>query len=265
MTNKSFSSLFRSFAGALSVATLLLLNCSLSHAQKFSLPVGGYTDGVRVLLLGNSFTYFHDCDSMLVQIGRSQGVKVCIGEYLKGGMTFGQHLNHPSSGEAIAAGNYKVAFIQDYSNAAALYAKGGRDDILECTKLLKERILQASPSCRIILERTWSFEGDGAGGFKDSSELDSYIEKGSRKIARKTHLERSPIGDAFNLCRELYPDIDLLSADRKHQSRAGSYLKVCVNFLLVTGTPFSGDVASCGLPKEDAERLREVASKTVLK
>lgn len=264
MTPKTYPTPWSRLRALVIVGTFLLFSVTNSHAQKFSLPVGGYNDGVRVLLLGNSFTYFHDCDSMLVRIGKSQGVKICLGEYLSGGFTFGQHLCHPRSGEAIAAGRYKVAFIQDYSNAAALYARGGRNDILESTLLLRDEIRRANPQCRIILERTWSFEGEGAGGFKDADELDRFLGKGSEKIARKAGLERSPIGDAFNLCRRTYPDIDLLSPDRKHQSRAGSYLKVCVNYLLISGTPFSGDVDPCGLGSDVASRLREVAEKTVL-
>ena len=112
---------------------LALLVAWGAQAQKFALPVGGY-DELRVLLLGNSFTYFHDCDSMLIQIARSQGVNIHLGEYLKGGQTFGQHLNHPKSAEAIAAGNYHYAFIQDFSNNAALFARDKRKDILENTR-----------------------------------------------------------------------------------------------------------------------------------
>ena len=102
-----------------SILLALTLTCSAAWAQKFALPEGGY-DGRRVLLVGNSFTYFHDCDSMLLQISRSQGLDLRLGEYLKGGQTFGQHLNLPKTSEAIAAGSYAYAFIQDYSNNAAL-------------------------------------------------------------------------------------------------------------------------------------------------
>jgi len=233
------------------------------QAQKFALPSGGYEDGVRVLLLGNSFTYFHDCDTMLIRIGRSQGVKICLGEYLKGGQTFGQHLNHPASGEAIAAGNYQVAFIQDFSNNAALYARDGRKDILRNTRDLKARILQASPLCRIILERTWSYSGNGAGGFASAEELDRWLDKGSKAIARKARLERSPIGEAFNLVRRERPDIPLLGPDDKHQSAAGSYLKCCVNWLILSGKPFSGEVDACGLDPDTARYLRDAAERVV--
>ena len=167
-----------------SILLALTVACSAAWAQKFALPEGGY-DGRRVLLVGNSFTYFHDCDSMLLQISRSQGLNLCLGEYLKGGQTFGQHLNLPKTSEAIAAGSYAYAFIQDYSNNAALYARDKRKDVLANTLELKRRILQASPGCQIILERTWSYEGSESGGFGSAANLDRYIDKGAAQLARK--------------------------------------------------------------------------------
>ena len=242
---------------------VLAVACSTAWAQKFALPEGGY-DGRRVLLVGNSFTYFHDCDSMLLQISRSQGLNLCLGEYLKGGQTFGQHLNLPKTSEAIAAGSYSYAFIQDYSNNAALYIRDKRKDVLANTLELKRRILQASPDCQIILERTWSFEGAGSGGFGTAANLDKYIAKGAAKLAKKADAWLSPIGVGFNTVRAERPDINLFDPDGKHQSAAGSYLKCCINYLVLTGKPFQGEVATCGLAPETAAYLRTVAERTVL-
>lgn len=242
--------------------TLMLAAVSLS-AQKFALPKGGYTD-TRVLLIGNSFTYFHDCDSMLIQIARSQGMKIHLGEYLKGGQTFGQHLNLPKTSEAIAAGHYKFAYIQDMSYNAALYSRDHHKDVLDNTLELKRRILQASPECQIILERTWSYKGSNSGGFGDAETLDKYLAKGAAAIARKADLWLSPIGDGFNIVRSERPDINLFERDAKHQSAAGSYLKCCINYLVLTGKPFEGEVALCGLDPDTAAYLRSVAARLVL-
>lgn len=246
----------------LSILLALGLAAGSLHAQKFALPEGGY-DELRVLLLGNSFTYFHDCDSMLLQIARSQGVNIHLGEYLKGGQTFGQHLNLPKSSEAIAAGNYNYAFIQDFSNNAALYARDKRKDILQNTVELKRRILQCSPQCRIILERTWSYPGADAGGFGTEDALERYLEKGSKALSKKAGLPLSPIGRGFTLVRKERPDIQMFEPDMKHQSAAGSYLKCCINYLVISGKPFSGEVATCGLDADTAAYLRSVALRIV--
>lgn len=244
------------------ILAALLVAATDARAQKFSLP-DGYDD-IRVLLIGNSFTYFHDCDSMLIQIARSQGVRIRLGEYLKGGQTFGQHLNLPCTAEAIAAGRYDWAFIQDFSNNAALYARDGEKSVLKNTILLRDRILQASPHCRIVLERTWSYPGNGAGGFASDRELDKYLQKGASTLSRKAKLPLSPIGNAFATVRSERPDIGLFEPDDKHQNASGSYLKCCVNWLIISGKPFDGDVATCGLDPQTAAYLRSVAERTVL-
>ena len=186
------------------------------------------------------------------------------GRTLKGGQTFGQHLNLPKTSEAIAAGSYAYAFIQDYSNNAALYARDKRKDVLANTLELKRRILQASPDCQIILERTWSYEGSESGGFGTAANLDKYIGEGAARIARKADAWLSPIGVGFNTVRAERPDINLFDPDLKHQSAAGSYLKCCINYLVLTGKPFQGEVATCGLAPETAAYLRSVAERTVL-
>ena len=246
----------------LTLLLVLFLCAGALHAQKFALPQGGY-DQLRVLLVGNSFTYFHDCDSMLVQIARSQGKEIHLGEYLKGGQTFGQHLNLPATSSAIAAGSYHYAFIQDLSYNAALYSRDGRKDILENTLELKRRILQASPECHIILERTWSYEGADAAGFGSAANLDRHLAKGAARIARKARLQLSPIGEGFNIVRSERPDVNLFEPDNKHQSAEGSYLKCCINYLIMTGEPFHGEVATCGIDAETAAYLRDVAVRTV--
>ena len=234
-----------------------------ARAQKFALPEGGY-DGRRILLVGNSFTYFHDCDSMLLQIARSQGLDLRLGEFLKGGQTFGQHLNLPRTSEAIAAGSYRFAFIQDQSSNAARFSRDKRKDVLANTVELKRRILQASPDCQVILERTWSFEGEDYAGFGSLANLDLHIGKGAAEIARKAGLWLSPIGIGFNTVRAERPDINLFEPDAKHQSAAGSYLKCCINYLVLTGKPFQGEVATCGVAPETAASLQKVAERTVL-
>ena len=84
------------------------------------------------------------------------------------------------------------------------------------------------------------------------------------KYFRKADVWLSPIGIGFNTVRSERPDIDLFEPDAKHQSAAGSYLKCCINYLVLTGKPFTGEVATCGIDPDTAAYLREAAQRTVL-
>lgn len=236
-----------------------------AHSQEFQLPGDLVPDGgVKVLCVGNSFTYVHGADAMLKEIAASQGLEIQIGKYLAGGYTFGRHLENKDSREAVAAGGYSFAFLQDQSANPARYSRDKDKTVLEDFKALKKNVLAASPGCKIILERTWSYSGFEAGGFGTKESLEYHLVKGARKMARKGHAKVSPIGDAFMAAMSVRPDVKLLGPDDHHQSLEGAYLKACVNYLMITRKPFSGEPALCGVDPEVAAFLRSVAEKTVL-
>lgn len=246
---------------------LLFLLSALSplRAQRFQLPLFPKDhDEIWVLCVGNSFTYYYDADIMLTDIAASQGVRMQVGKFLKGGQTFGQHLQLKHTLEAVDSGGYDYALLQDQSVNAARYARDGDAQVLEDLKTLKSRIVRKSPDCKVILERTWSYSGKEAGGFETAANLDKYLEKGNKELASKAHTWLSPIGVAFNTVYRERPDIKLLYKDDKHQGPAGSYLKACVNYLVITGQPFHGNVDRCGLDPATAAYLQSVAEKTVL-
>ncbi|MGM9764716.1 MAG: hypothetical protein ACI3ZO_00025, partial [Candidatus Cryptobacteroides sp.] len=74
----------------------------------------------------------------------------------------------------------------------------------------------------------------------------------------------SPVGQAFRTVYNGTSGINLYYTDNKHQSDYGAYLKACVNYLIMFGTAFTGDVPDCGLPADKAAYLRSVAEETVL-
>lgn len=219
---------------------------------------------VQVLCIGNSFTYVHDSDMMLREIARSQGIDLRIGKFLAGGYTFGKHLENPDSRAAVDFGGYDYAFLQDQSANPARYSRDKDKQVLDDFRTLKENVLAHSPGCKVFLERTWGYSGFEAGGFGTAESLDYHLGRGVAKMARKARTGISPIGDAFNLANSIWPEGKLLGPDNHHQSLEGAYLKACVNYLLISGKPFSGSPACCGVSPQVATFLRAVAQRVVL-
>ncbi|MBQ8061077.1 MAG: hypothetical protein IJ205_03935 [Bacteroidales bacterium] len=249
------------------LSLLAAVLCGLgASAQRFQLPDASKAPGeIRVLCIGNSFTYVHDTDVMLRQIAQSQGVNIQIGKFLAGGYTFGGHLKNENSRKAVEFGGYDIAFLQDQSSNPARYARDKDRQVYDDFKALKENVKAYSPDCKVFLERTWGYSGsENAQGFGTCENLDKYLKKGTRKMARKAHTKISPIGAAFVKASAQRPDIKLLGTDDHHQSLEGAYLKACVNYLVITRRPFSGEVDCCGVDPETAAFLRKVAGRTVL-
>ena len=73
----------------------------------------------------------------------------------------------------------------------------------------------------------------------------------------------SPIRDAFRLANIERPDILLFADDGYHQSIYGSYLKSCVNYLVLFGEPFGDNPSDCGIDPKKAAVLRNIAETVV--
>lgn len=223
-------------------------------------------DTTNVLCIGNSFTYVAGASWLLKEIAWSQGHYLDVEVSLKGGQTFGQHLELSQTDYALEFGDFDYVFLQDQSQNPARYAENHKQhgEVVENCVCLACRIRELSPDAKVYVESTWSYPGHENGGFPSLRKFDNYMTKGAKKMAKECHADVSPIGKAFALSRALRPDIPLYAADDKHQSEYGAYLKACVNYLLMFREPFNDEVPSCALDLEKAAFLRAVAAKTVL-
>lgn len=228
-------------------------------------------DTLRVLCVGNSFTYFYNSHEKLVAIAASEGHHLNVTAAYVGGYTFNRHLHDLKTlqaiEQAIYAGAYDVVYLQDQSQSFARYAQNPKQYQLICkdTKELVDRVRTYSPKARIWLEQTWAYSGLNYGDFGSYEAFDSYLCKGTKLLAKATHTSVSPIGKAFAVVRSERPDLNLYEPDEKHQSLMGTYLKSCVNYLLIYGIPFSAETDCCGVDSEAARYLQKVAERIVLK
>lgn len=220
----------------------------------------------KVLLIGNSFTYFAGEPLMLQEIAFSQGLLLDINSSVKGGQTFRNHTGLQMSLRSISCEQYDYAFLQGQSQEPARYASdlAGKRDVKLALCELCDLIRAVSPDCKIYVEQTWAYASGDCGGFGSLENFDALLADGTAKLALAGNAAVNPVGPAFTAVREDGSKVDLFHHDSKHQSAAGSYLKACVTYLIISGKPFHGAVPSCGLPDSDAAYLRSIAEKIVL-
>ena len=224
-------------------------------------------DTTRVLCIGNSFTYYHSCPAMLKEIAWTEGHYLDMSASVKGGWSMNDHRTYEITQDLVKEGGYDIVFLQNQSQGPA---KVGQDrkanaSLVDDVVAVAEMVKSTSPDCRTVVECTWAYPGKNYGGFGTVAAFDKYAVKG-RKIMAKAigKAEISPISKAFKLSREERPDILLYSPDGYHQSPYGSYLKSCVNYLLLFGEPFGENTSDCGLEKDRAAALRNIAEIIVL-
>lgn len=251
-------------------------------------------DTTKVGILGNSFTYVFKTYDMLEAIARSQGHELVIKKSYKGGATFGNHLQMEKSIAVVNEGGYDFFLMQDQSTLEAKYADNpvGFEHVMKDARQLSDNIRAKSPSAIIILENTWAYSRvmdreKGTSyygpyiGFGSFEAFDSKLSEGCRLLQTVCpNIDKvSPIGKAFAEYRAMYPDfypsekIDTLnslyrkgddSRSDHHQSPVGAYLKSCVNYLVIFGDFFDGEVDNCGIEPGKAALLRRIAEETVL-
>jgi hypothetical protein len=224
-------------------------------------------DTTRVLCVGNSFTYYNSCPQMLKELAWSQGHYIDMNVSVKGGWSMGNHLSLPTTDDLIKDGGYDVAFLQDQSQAPAKvgFDRKGNSALLESMVMMADKVRSTSEECRVIIESTWAYPGKKNGGFESVAEFYKYMGKGVGIMAKAADADVSPIRDAFRIANMERPDIMMFSKDGYHQSPYGSYLKSCVNYLMLYGERFTGSPADCGLEADKADALRNIAESVVLK
>lgn len=224
-------------------------------------PVKDYK---KLLILGNSFTYYWGSPFVLKQIARSQGHRLDIRVHTEPGASMAEHYNiYSLSDEVIDEGGYHAAIMQEVSYLHAKYADKIDTTALSDANEVAKVIRLESASVDVILENTWAYAAEDFKGYGSYEAFDAKLLAGCSEIAKSLRTEISPVGQAFARARSTCPEINCVHTDDHHPSLDGAYLKSCVNYLKIYGgefndAPYNGEASS-----ENAADLRTVAYNAV--
>jgi hypothetical protein len=205
---------------------------------------------------------------MLKELAWYEGHYLDVSASLKGGWTMAKHLVLPMTDDLVAEGGFDYVFLQDQSQAPAKVGKDRKEHVqlLKDMAAMADKVRIASPGCKAIVECTWAYPAKEGGGFGSYEAFYAYAKKGAKMMSKAVRgYGVSPIADAFDIVLRERPDINLYHTDNYHQSYEGSYLKSCVNYLMLFGEPFGENPADCLIDKEVAEYLRETAERVIFK
>lgn len=223
-------------------------------------------DTKKVLVIGNSFTQYQSSNFMLKRIARTQGHEIRMRPFMKGGQAMAQYCTLEMSQAAVNEGGYDYSILQDQSGQHAKYYTDPTANayVLSDTKTLLGQIEAKSPAVLQILENTWAYLGANEyEGYGSMEAFDAALQCGALAITKATTATMSPIGIAFQKAREQGIN-SLYVSDNKHPSRIGSYLKSCVNYLMIYGQKFDANVPDCDIDPTLASRLRAIAEDVVI-
>lgn len=225
--------------------TFLLLLCASCFAQTPSRPV-------RVLFIGNSYTYFNNLPEVFSKlVDASHLKKVEYAMQAPGGWRLQDHWDHGTALKAIQSQKWDYVVLQDQSQLGDNHVIDGKPRITTDDNFLPAAInfakaVQASGATPVFY-LTWAK--------KAIPQDQAWLDNAYFRAARETKSVVAPVGVAWADVRDKAPFIELYIEDGSHPSTAGSYLAACVLYATIigrspvglpskiTGTPVNLDTA----------------------
>ncbi|MBN2485534.1 MAG: hypothetical protein JXB34_06145 [Bacteroidales bacterium] len=192
-------------------------------------PKPGYSapsdkDTLKVLFVGNSYTYVQNIPQVVSILSDSSDTKLVTRKSVVGGARLSEHW-HGNRGlntkELIETGNFDIVVLQDQSMSTIEQP----DSVLKYIALFCG--LARKHGAKPYLYMTWARE-----------KVPQYlhvIEDVYTRAAKENNAVLVPVGKAWEKAKQIRPDIQLYVSDGSHQSALGAYLSACVFVAAILG------------------------------
>jgi hypothetical protein len=206
---------------------------------------------IRILFIGNSFTYFNDLPRMVAELAEAGGQRPlhCESE-TPGGCTLEKHWQDRKAVSRIQSGPWDFVVLQDQSEAPLRR----RDAMIEYGKKFDAEIKKQR--AKTILYETWALQ--------NQLEQQTAISQAYEGLARELNARLAPVGNAWQTALRSDPKLILHDMDHKHPNATGTYLAACVFYATLFGQSPEGLPGRIGgLTSGEAQRLQAIAWKSV--
>lgn len=248
------------------VTVMACVMCLVASVFAFGVESG---DTLRVLWVGNSYTYFHDLPKTVEMLAREQGVPLAVTPVLKGGERFKGHLQNPRLLQLLAAGGWDFVVLQEQSSLPSGPTDKVAQEVYPYALTLDNMAHAASPDVKVVYYMTWGHRGgcvyDMWGDYplyKNYEGMQQRLITSYTEMAYATGALCARVGVAWQEVVRERPDINLYEDDNFHPSEAGSWLAANVILGTILQRPFDTKAAPESLAA-DAAYLHEVAMKVV--
>ncbi|WP_165836487.1 T9SS type A sorting domain-containing protein [Taibaiella soli] len=222
----------------------------------FSLIVSSVTFAgkkMKVLFIGNSYTYVNNLPQVTADIAASMGDTLVFDSYTPGGYTLDQHNNDPLCLQKINSAEWDYVILQEQSLGAAEDPSNFFVGSYYAARGLDQKIAANDSCTKVLFYMTWGYK-NGEPSFCGTSwpypctyeGMDSLVNLRYRAYADSAVMavmgysaatvggfvpvrqaEVSPVGAVRHYIRHQYPSIELYQTDGSHPTEAGTYAAGC--------------------------------------
>ncbi len=162
---------------------------------------------VRILMIGNSHTYYNDMPLMVMRSAEDAGYRCDVTMIAHGGWTLAQHASEPDVRFNILYGHYDYVVLQEYAQPFV-----PEEQYLAAAASLTGMIRSAG-SVPVLYE-TWAR--------KDEPEKQAGMNEAHRRVGKAVGALLAPVGENWLEYQKNRPEVELYAADGGHASGAGS-------------------------------------------
>jgi len=186
-------------------------------------------DTLKVLFVGNSFTYYYNLPQVVKAMSNnSETTYIDSYHSLVGGSNLSHHLNQEKGSRTIEMLN-KEAYDYVVLNHHSLAATDNVSSFFEISEKIVDLI--RSKGAKPLFMVTWAY--------KDNPQMLESISKVYNDMAERLDVDLVPCGSLFEKALSRDPILDLYS-DYKHPSNLGTYLNGLAFFKYFTSEKTSG-------------------------
>lgn len=217
-----------------------------------SIPFYDTISEISFLFIGNSTTYYFNIPYEFLKITESAGVKTDVNLCTYGGAYLSQFADGTTTmgkllKEKLAATKYDFIVLQDNGNADYSDSKPAMDKLIPMVE---------KNGAKPVLYKRYSSNDDPAQ--RPASALRHH--KNYIQLAKDFNIDmNAPVADAFLICNQKYPSINLYHTDNSHHSTVGAYLSACVMAMTFLDIDESDITYNANLEPDVAAKLRECA------
>jgi hypothetical protein len=218
---------------------------------------------LRVLFVGNSYTYTNNLPQLLSLVATSMGDTLVSDISAPGGYTFKNHFENATTRSKIAAGNWDFVVLQAQSQEPAFSDEQVATGTIPYAQKLDSLIKSVNPCTETAFFLTWGRKDGDASNCPFYPPICTFSGMQDKLSERYLHMAQIcgamlvPVGEVWRKMRTQYPNEELYSSDGSHPALSGSYLTSLVFYQsLFRNVPLPNVYRPTGISAALAENMR---------
>lgn len=225
---------------------------------------------VRVLFIGNSFTYTNNLPQTIANLAAAEGDTLLFASSTPGGYTLEMHCSYGPTLSAIAAGGWDYVILQEQSELPAFPPMQVDTQVYPYAMRLDSLIHVADSCTETVFFLTWGHQNGDPLNCAYYPQICTYTGMQDRlsqsylQMGRLDSATVAPVGEAWRSIMAQPHGFNLYVSDSTHPSIFGTYLAASVFYeVLFQKTVLADSFVTAGIADSNAFQLRQAAHRTV--